>query len=122
MTNSLITNLSYDSYISHMIKYEKILEEYKTQFVKLGYIITHPSFQEVSKRMEKDIKEIYPNECNAFGSAYSFIMSIVALNYHLGSIILLDKMFNVTDLKNMRFSLPFEDLICISNFSKLMEV
>ena len=115
----LVINMSYDSYISFILQFEKVLQEYKNRFENLGINITHPEVQQYSNKLLDIVTKNFSKEIKVFGSSIGFIKSIVILNYHLGNILLLNKVFNTNSLKVMTFSLQMEDILfidCFNNF------
>ena len=115
----LVINMSYDSYISFILQFEKVLQEYKNRLENLGINITHPEVQQYSNKLLDIVTKNFSKEIKVFGSSIGFIKSIVILNYHLGNILLLNKVFNTNSLKVMTFSLQMEDILfidCFNNF------
>lgn len=119
MSNPIIYNISYESYINLISKIESKFNDIKLKLSYLDIILSHPSVAVTltSTQLFK-MNTHFKKESEFFGTTNNFYKCLLLVNYHLGSLLQISNNPLLKD--NIKtISLSVEDFLIIESFTDL---
>lgn len=113
MIPPLVLNIDYIDFLNIVANVSDKAQEYKQQLKDLGYVITHPHYEQKQNFPDSHINFKY--EVMIFGSFQAFINAVTLINYYSVACMQID--FNVFK-QSLSFQVTTEELLIIQTFKE----
>ena len=120
MMNNLIYNIKYEAYLNLLSSIENKFNSYKTSLLGFNLKLVHPSLLKNTPLRQHIIiveKHFY-EESIKFGTSLNFLNALHLINYHLGSVLQISEIKQISSNIDS-ISISVEDLLIIESFKDL---
>lgn len=115
--NNIIYNLPFYDYLKLISGIEEKFNTYKKVLLDNHMPLVHPSLlTEIKANVVQFVFNKYPKESAYFNSAENFYKALLVYNYHLGSILQLKEIIEIT---NSSIQISVEDMLIISSLKQI---
>lgn len=118
--NNLIYNIKYEAYLNLLSSIENKFNSYKAFLLEHNLKLIHPSLIQDTSLLQHTImvKKYFPEESIKFGTPLNFLNALHLINYHLGSVLQISEIKQISSNIDS-ISISVEDLLIIESFKDL---
>ena len=110
--------IDFNAYGKLIAEIEDKFNKYKEKLISLNILVSHPSnIKSLSETSVQILYQTFPKEINVYKTPFDFYQTLICINYHLNSFIMLS---TVVHFSNVKFvNITIEELLILKSFSDL---